>query len=154
MSAEGEPPRCAFPRSCWSHRSCAPALGFPRQADDRPCFAGHRSCRLLRPRRSSDRKQGTGGRLGDPSPCLVLVQGTLKRTHEHVALSAVVENHAQAGIRAPLVGDCRLTLFSNIGFLSADDEERALSRSQPSSRKVAFRADRYPAPSAPAQRAA
>src|SRR5262245_60471774 len=68
------------------------------------------------------REEWTGKRIGNPSARFVLVQRPLKRAHEHIALGAIVEDHAKPRVRAAL-GICEhLAHISDISLLSADDE--------------------------------
>jgi hypothetical protein len=51
-----------------------------------------------------------------PPPGLILMEGPLKRTHQHPAFGAIAENDAQARIEASLIIREDLAFFCGVGF--------------------------------------
>ena len=59
---------------------------------------------------------------GDSAACLVFVQGALKRTHQKIALGAIVIDQAKSAVRAAIVAHELIAHGCNIDFLSIEDE--------------------------------
>ena len=70
-------------------------------------------------------EQRPGDGIGDAPARFVLVKRALKRAHEQIALGAVVEDHAQARVRAALRVRENLAHLGDIGLLTADNEPTA-----------------------------
>lgn len=71
-------------------------------------------------------EQRPGGWVGYSSPRLILVQGALKRAHQHAAFRAIIEYHAQSRVETALVIGENLAFLRDIGLLPADDEKTPL----------------------------